>query len=142
MKNKRNFNIEGFQVLNTGEINVPFSFHDAIILNENLSEKNGAKLILTLDNEGSFTSFNKIIFNDYLIKQNTEINGVWCLYSKFFIKDNGRYETTLEIQAINKNTNHTNIWKNSTLIINSKSIEFVGIDSFNNNVYECFPEQY
>ncbi|MBQ9532319.1 MAG: hypothetical protein IJR70_09640 [Eubacterium sp.] len=142
MKNKRKFNIEGFQVLNTGEINVPFSFHDAIILNENLSENNGAKLILTLDNEGSFTSFNKIIFNDYIIKHNTEIKGVWCLDSRFFIKENGRYETTLEIQAINKNTNHTNIWKNSTLVINSKSIEFFGVDSLNNNVYECFLDQY
>ena len=134
----KKYKIDGFNIKNGGEIDVRFSFHDAVFLNDDLVEDDlkGKKLILKLDIEGGFTSFNTIVFNDYIVKQNAHIKDVWCLYSNFYIKDNGRYEAVFETEYFKpKKTNEI-------FIINAKSIDFIEEKSSYNTEKIEFPAQY
>ena len=132
------YKIDGFSIKNDGEICVMFSFHDAIFLNDDISEDElkGKRLVLDFDIGGSFTLFNKLVFNDYIIKKNAHIKDVWCLESRFFIKDNGRYEVTFETEYFKPKK------KNETFVINSKSVEFIEDVSPNNINKIEFPAQY
>ncbi len=116
-----------YSVMKTGKINVPFSFHDANIINENadIKEEKGELFVLKLDSEGSFCAFDSVVFHDYVIKQNRPINDAWCMYAEFYLLDNGRYKAIFNTDHnIDNQEEHESI----DFIIDAKSIEFKSDD--------------
>lgn len=78
-----------------------FSIHDCQIISETPEER-GVEFILSFDNSGGFCEYTKLIFSDYIIKENCNIKDLFCIADELYVKSNGRYEYHLLLQGFNK----------------------------------------
>ncbi len=129
--------VGNYSVKKNGEINVPFSFHDARFLIDNIPDNKlqGRKFELDIDNENSFCAFNKLVFNEYKIINNAFNDGAFCMGAEFYLKENSRYEAVFEMECFKPKSN-TTIYE--YLKINCKSIVFMSDECENTE----FPPQF
>jgi len=77
------------------EIDGDFSFHDCKIIK---SIKNDKSLNLLLDNNGSYTNIDEVIFENFnIIKQDNLLEDAWWLYEEIY-KVNDKYEFHVLLQ--------------------------------------------
>lgn len=77
------------------EIDGGFSFHDCKIIKSN---KNDKSLKLLLDNKGSYTNIDEVIFENFnMIKQDDLLEDSWWLYEEIY-KVNDNYEFHVLLQ--------------------------------------------
>ncbi len=89
------------KVNKTDVCGVDYLLHDCKILSDT-PQKSGEKFEINLDNKGGFTTINKIIFFNYIIKETCDIKNKYCIAEEIYQNKNGRYEYHFLLQGFQK----------------------------------------
>lgn len=84
-----------------------FTISDCKIVSNKPVKEKGDLFEIVLDNSGGFCKYNKIIFKNYIIKENCNIFGSFCIEHELYHKKNGRFEYHLLLQKIGRKNHYT-----------------------------------
>lgn len=97
------------------------TIHDAIVLSDDIFNLQGDRLELVLNNSNSLSLYDKIVFTDYIVVENSQISKNFCIAEELYHYTDGRYEFHILTENYLNETRELNYFT-----VNCKSIEFIG----------------